>query len=328
MYNYDYTKKYAILGIVKENGVTVGAVAWDGERKISLNREDIMHAYYQGVKFENAIVTSEGYVKGKHGIKLQVANTKSKENVNDVNEESKSGKIGTNVFKCSIKKNDCSFYTKTNEIILLHGSKSIIPQPVYGAGEEYNDYGKGFYCISPESEENIRLAKEWACSIFNNTKTGYVNKYKLNLDDLKILNLNMYNILVWTAITANHRNLSTNQEILQKLKEKYYIDPKGYDCVYGWRCDDTYSNIVRDFIGNNITDEAVDKAIMLGNLKNQFVLISEKAFNQVSCIGYEEVKPFDKYRRDFERRKSKADMSVNRIKIENKARGSVLAELL
>ena len=43
------------------------------------------------------------------------------------------------------------------EIILYHGSASIVGQPEFGTGKRHNDYGRGFYCT-----KSIDLAKEWA----------------------------------------------------------------------------------------------------------------------------------------------------------------------
>ncbi|WP_304118386.1 DUF3990 domain-containing protein, partial [Phascolarctobacterium succinatutens] len=65
---------------------------------------------------------------------------------------------------------------------IYHGSQNIIKQPEFGKGKPYNDYGLGFYCT-----ENIDMAKEWACS---ETQDGYANIYELDLEDMKVLNLN------------------------------------------------------------------------------------------------------------------------------------------
>ena len=43
------------------------------------------------------------------------------------------------------------------EMILYHGSVSIIEQPTFGKGKRHNDYGLGFYCT-----QSLDLAKEWA----------------------------------------------------------------------------------------------------------------------------------------------------------------------
>ena len=52
-------------------------------------------------------------------------------------------------------------------MILYHGSREIVEQPLYGKGSENNDYGQGFYCT-----ESLELAKEWACP---EIKDGFAN---------------------------------------------------------------------------------------------------------------------------------------------------------
>ena len=67
------------------------------------------------------------------------------------------------------------------ERIIYHGSEFIIQKPEKGKGNVHNDYGPGFYCCS-----NKELAKEWAA---RKNGHGYVNKYILRDDRLKILDL-------------------------------------------------------------------------------------------------------------------------------------------
>ena len=66
---------------------------------------------------------------------------------------------------------------------LYHGSQIIVGQPEFGKGARNNDFGRGFYCT-----ENIELAKEWACG---KETDGFVNKYELDMSNMKVLNLNM-----------------------------------------------------------------------------------------------------------------------------------------
>ena len=54
------------------------------------------------------------------------------------------------------------------EMILYHGSISIIEQPTFGKGKRHNDYGLGFYCT-----QSLELAKEWAVE---EKRDGYANK--------------------------------------------------------------------------------------------------------------------------------------------------------
>ena len=78
------------------------------------------------------------------------------------------------------------------KITLYHGSEQIIESPTFGFGKQNNDFGLGFYCT--ESEE---LAKEWAVSSLRN---GFVNRYSLDTEYLKILNLKAGILLLITML--------------------------------------------------------------------------------------------------------------------------------
>ena len=172
--------------------------------------------------------------------------------------------------------------------IIYHGSVNIIEKPVFGAGKPYNDYGLGFYCT-----ENEELAKEWAC--VDNQTNGYANKYEIDLTGLKILNLTdkKYSILNWMAILVRFRAFDVNSEIAREAKEfllnNYYIDVSKYDVVIGYRADDSYFRFAKDFLNNTISIQKLSKAMQLGELGKQVVLISERAFNALQFLGSEPV---------------------------------------
>lgn len=168
-------------------------------------------------------------------------------------------------------------------MIIYHGSEKIIEKPVYGKGNLRNDYGRGFYCT--ESEE---LAKEWACS---NNKNGFANKYEFDTEGLNILYLNSekYNILNWLAILTKNRTYwenSTISEVAKKyLAENFMIDTTEYDVIIGYRADDSYFSFARDFVSGTISYRQLSEAMELGNLGEQIVLISEKAFENIRFIS-------------------------------------------
>ena len=168
-------------------------------------------------------------------------------------------------------------------MILYHGSEKIIETPIYGKGNIRNDYGRGFYCT--ESEE---LAKEWACS---NNKNGFANKYELNMEGLKVLYLNSqeYNILNWLAILTKNRTYwenSTVSEVAKKyIAENFMINITGYDVIRGYRADDSYFSFARDFVSGAISYRQLSEAMKLGNLGEQIVLISERAFENIRFIS-------------------------------------------
>lgn len=168
-------------------------------------------------------------------------------------------------------------------MILYHGSEKIIEKPIYGKGNLRNDYGRGFYCT-----ENEELAKEWACS---NNKNGFANKYELNMEGLNVLYLNSkeYNILHWLAILTKNRTYwenSTISEVAKKyISENFIIDIADYDVIIGYRADDSYFSFARDFVSGTISYRQLSEAMRLGELGEQVVLISEKAFESIKYIS-------------------------------------------
>ena len=168
-------------------------------------------------------------------------------------------------------------------MIIYHGSEKIIEKPIYGKGNLRNDYGRGFYCT--ESEE---LAKEWACS---NNKNGFSNKYELDTENLDILYLNSdnYNILNWLAILTKNRTYWENSTISEAAKkyiaENFMVNTEGYDVIIGYRADDSYFSFARDFVSGTISYSQLSEAMKLGELGEQVVLISKKAFENIKFIA-------------------------------------------
>lgn len=179
-----------------------------------------------------------------------------------------------------------------NELTIYHGSEYIIEKPEFGKGKPYNDYGLGFYCT-----EYIELAKEWACDANHG---GYANRYSLNLNGLNVLDLNGqdYCILHWISVLLKNRRFTLDSDIARSAREyileKFPVEVSGYDVVMGYRANDSYFSYARDFLQNTISVKRLAQVMKLGNLGNQVVLVSEKAFEQLSFIGCEEA-PFDVY---------------------------------
>ena len=170
-------------------------------------------------------------------------------------------------------------------MILYHGSPEIVEVPVYGKGSENNDYGRGFYCT-----EVAELAKEWACPT---VKDGFSNKYEFDLSDLKVLYLNKegYNILNWIAILLNNRKFPKRSPIARQaskyILEEFLPDISGYDVIWGYRADDSYFSYAKDFLNNTISVNQLSQAMKLGELGEQVVLMSPKAFEKIRFLEYE-----------------------------------------
>ena len=171
------------------------------------------------------------------------------------------------------------------KIELLHGSDHVIENPELKIGKDNNDYGKGFYCTLEPS-----MAMEWACK--NNTN-GFVNKYVLEQEALKVLDLldGEYNILHWMALLLKNRKFRITSEIAIDARDyiinNFLIDLSDYDVVVGYRADDSYFSFAESFVQNGLSLRSLNEALRLGKLGAQKVLVSERAFEKLSFIDAE-----------------------------------------
>jgi hypothetical protein len=76
-------------------------------------------------------------------------------------------------------------------------------------------------------------------------------------------------------------------EAKRYLLSQFAIDYKSYDIILGYRADDSYFSFAQDFINGTISYRQLCTAMYLGNLGQQFVLKSEKAFDRINFEGYE-----------------------------------------
>lgn len=165
---------------------------------------------------------------------------------------------------------------------IYHGSTLIIEKPVFGKGNNMNDYGLGFYCT-----ENIELAKEWACKTLND---GFANKYSINESGLDILNLtsNNWHILNWLAILLENRSFEIGNPIAKEAKEyiiqTFIPDYKNKDIIIGYRADDSYFSYAKAFLNGQIPLDALSEAMKLGKLGEQVCIKSIKAFDKLKYI--------------------------------------------
>ena len=170
-------------------------------------------------------------------------------------------------------------------LTIYHGSNKIIENPSFGLGKKNNDFGLGFYCT-----ESNDLAKEWAV---NSLENGYSNEYKLNIEYLKVLNLNTneYSILNWIAILVEHRLFSIDTPIAKRARryliENFSINVNAYDVIIGYRADDSYFDYAEAFLNNSISVSQLANAMRLGKLWEQIVIKSEYAFKCLEYVGYE-----------------------------------------
>ena len=170
----------------------------------------------------------------------------------------------------------------TGKITLYHGSPKIIETPIFGVGNPNNDYGLGFYCT-----ETLDLAKEWACSV---EADGYANKYNLDISDLSVLHLTggEYHILNWLYVLLENRKFRITGDVAKRAKEyiveNFSVDYKKYDIIIGYRADDSYFSFASAFLNSAISLTQLERAMVLGKLGEQVVVMSERTFERLVFV--------------------------------------------
>ena len=173
----------------------------------------------------------------------------------------------------------------TKLITIYHGSEKNIEYPVWGEGRKNNDFGLGFYCTASEE-----LAKEWAVSSLCD---GFANRYTLDTEYLKILNLNSpnYTILNWIAVLVEHRLFSIKTPVARRAKryliDNFSINVNAFDLITGYRADDSYFDYAESFLNNGISVEQLARAMQLGKLGEQIVIKSKNAFSLLKYEGFD-----------------------------------------
>lgn len=207
----------------------------------------------------------------------------------------------------------------SDKLTIYHGSSKIIERPDFGTGNPHNDYGLGFYCT-----ESMELAKEWASS----TETdGFANQYQLNLTGLSALSLTSgdYHILNWLSVLLENRRFRIDGAIAQQAKayisENFSVDYKQYDIIRGYRADDSYFSFANAFLNNTISVTQLEKAMVLGKLGEQIVLISQKAFASIEFVN-----AIPAPNEIYLPKKLARDTAARKDFQQEKARGSILTE--
>ena len=196
-------------------------------------------------------------------------------------------------------------------IILYHGSPAKEIKPAFGLGEDRHDYGKGFYLT-----ENIDLAKEWAVCRPDETN-GWVHKYELDMEGLKVLDFQKYSILSWLAELMKHRDAADSKRyrmLSQKFIAKYGIETSGYDVIKGWRADASYFYIAKEFARDNIDMDILEELLSLGGLGIQYCIKSERAYAQLHEIEEDMISvPYSEFNEQYNQRDIEARDNMRKL---------------
>lgn len=165
------------------------------------------------------------------------------------------------------------------KIILYHGSpeKEIIPR--FGLGDERHDYGKGFYLT-----DSLELAKEWA--VYRpDALNGWVHKYELDIDGLRILDFQDKNVLSWLAELMKHRDAADSKRyrmLSKRFIEKYGVSTEDYDIIKGWRANASYFYIAKAFVRDEVDVDILEELLALGGLGIQYCIKTPKAYERLT----------------------------------------------
>lgn len=207
------------------------------------------------------------------------------------------------------------------KIVLYHGTPDKIVVPTYGCGNDKHDYGKGFYL-----SDNIELAKEWSVCRPNETY-GWVHKYILDTEELKILDFQELQVLSWLAELMKHRDAANSKRyrmLSKKFIDKYGIDTSGYDVIKGWRANASYFYIAKEFVRDNVDIDILEELLYLGGLGIQYCIKSELAYSKLKeikddllCVEYNEFNEKYNQRDMMAREKMKKLINSEKNKVTN-----------
>ena len=210
-------------------------------------------------------------------------------------------------------------------MLLYHGSNEIVERPRFGLGKATNDYGRGFYCT-----EHVELAREWACP---KMADGFVNSYELDASGLAVLDLNAEGLTVlhWLCLLVANRPVRLDSPVeaagANWIRAHFSIDTEPYDIIRGYRADDSYFPFVRAFFANGISLKQLTRAMRLGNLGEQIMVKSERAFDSLSFGGYEVV-PWTVYNAQRRKRDEEARAEFRREAENPVANGLFMIDIL
>lgn len=98
------------------------------------------------------------------------------------------------------------------------------------------------------------------------------------------------------SINRNHyKKGSIAEEAKKYLADNFLLDISEYDIIIGYRADDSYFSFAQDFVMGAISLQKLSEAMRLGQLGEQVVLKSEKAFEKINFLDYEAVAAVEYY---------------------------------
>ena len=99
----------------------------------------------------------------------------------------------------------------------------------------------------------------------------------------------MHTVLNWMALLLQFRTFKLDSEVAVDARDyligHYSIDLTGFDVVIGYRADDSYFQYAESFVSNTLPLRSLNKALKLGKLGEQTVVISQKGFDRLHFVN-------------------------------------------
>ena len=178
-------------------------------------------------------------------------------------------------------------YKQYQDITVYHGNLQKELTPEYGMGKPYHDYGNGFYMTVDRD-----LAYEWAVSL-STGENGYCHAYTLDMSGLRCLRLDsVEDILTWMAILMKHRPGTDSRRwdlIQRRFIGKYCLDVDTFDVIIGYRANDSYLAIAKQFARGEIGVNILGRLLRLGSFGTQVCIKSRLAYTHLNYMDLYEV---------------------------------------
>ncbi len=178
-------------------------------------------------------------------------------------------------------------------MILYHVGKYKIEKPDIHHGRENADFAQGFYL-----SDDLEFSLKWAT--FDSDSITYLNKYELDLADLKIKEFNKDR--EWFDYINKNRNRFDDE-----LKE--------FDVIIGPIANDILYDTLGLTTSGLIDLETSYKLLSLGNSYKQIVIKTEKANSNLKFIEAKELKEKDclKLKKKMKKEEKKFQKSFYKI---------------
>ena len=213
------------------------------------------------------------------------------------------------------------FYIESypNSKILFHGSKKgIVDKISLSFGIKNNDFGIGFYC-GETYQQPISLVSHYDNSSLYilEFKTEGLKQLKFDVDTSWMLSI---------AYFRGTLDKYTDHPIIKKIIKKV----NNADYIIAPIADNRMFKIIDTFINGEITDEQCKHCLAATNLGYQYVLVSNKAIEQVKILEHCFICDLEK--NDYLRKKEEdllvSDEKVKSARIKYRGVGQYIDELL